>query len=420
MVKNRTRTYGPYASVLEHITSQGIVDSSTPTTRSVDLDEYIVGSSNLWPVPRGMKSWYNSGSAVQIVQRKLQPMFFNGELFTSAPGNATYRWRGYAYPQRLSASMWPGANVPVLDGYGTTAFARTIPTIPITQAGVFLTELRDLPDSFRTFKHLDVIKDANTWKKGLHNMHHQAKVYKDLGKDYLNAKFGWESFLRDVCGTVDAAAKSNKAINQFLRDSGKLIRRRYDFPDVRTNDTPNSRNQDSPGDPGPVNIFFDTNSHGTITTTGNSIQKIWFVAAYTYFIPMGDDFESQRIRGEAVRHKLFGLRVDPDLLYQVAPWSWLFDYFGNMGDAVRNFSAFGHDNLTAKYAYIMCSVEAHKTYTWTGVSIRGKQVATSCTCSTMTYARGRGSAFSFLASSLNPKQVAILGALGFSRLPTKG
>jgi hypothetical protein len=251
-------------------------------------------------------------------------------------------------------------------------------------------------------------------------MEHQAKIYKDLGKDYLNAKFGWESFIRDVGGTVGAACVMNRAIKQFLRDSGKTVRRRYDFPTVRQVVKHNVSPRVTITDPGYISRFFDGNSHGTDIDTEYYVQRTWFVAAYTYYIPTGDDFESQRERGERINHKLNGLRIDPDVLYQIAPWSWLLDYFGNMGDAVRNFSAFGHDNLVAKYAYMMCKSEAHREQTWTGIAKSGQTVTTSVNCKTTSYVRARGEAYAFNPSSLTAKQVGILGALGFSRLPTKG
>jgi hypothetical protein len=55
----------------------------------------------------------------------------------------------------------------------------------------------------------------------------------------------------------------------------------------------------------------------------------------------------------SVANKLIGLRLTPDVVWSVAPWSWAVDWFTNTGDVLKNNSALGNDGLTLLYGYHM-------------------------------------------------------------------
>jgi hypothetical protein len=50
---------------------------------------------------------------------------------------------------------------------------------------------------------------------------------------------------------------------------------------------------------------------------------------------------------------LFGVAPTPQLLWDILPWSWLADWFTNIGDVVSNVSVNAVDNLVVRYAYLM-------------------------------------------------------------------
>jgi len=69
--------------------------------------------------------------------------------------------------------------------------------------------------------------------------------------------------------------------------------------------------------------------------------------------------------------KLYGATVSPEVLYNAIPWTWLMDWFVNVGDVMSNLSN-NVDNLTADYAFVMRTrkMELNNTATtsWAGIS----------------------------------------------------
>ena len=123
---------------------------------------------------------------------------------------------------------------------------------------------------------------------------------------------------------------------------------------------------------------------------------------------------------------LFGLNPTPSLLWEVLPWSWLIDWFSNVGDVVSNMSSNAVDNLVAHYAYVMRTQTVQTTYTAYYKCDTGTTGAYKCsggegTCTatklTVTKSRAKATPYGFGVSfgGLSAYQVSILGALGMSR-----
>jgi hypothetical protein len=123
---------------------------------------------------------------------------------------------------------------------------------------------------------------------------------------------------------------------------------------------------------------------------------------------------------ESHANYLYGTRITPAVLWEIAPWSWLADYFGNMGDVLTNLSAFGNDNLVCNYAYIMVHTKTTKSCSWFGTSVNNGPLQTSFDLVTETKQRLRAGPYGFAATGgLSAHQESILGALGLSRLPAR-
>jgi hypothetical protein len=50
---------------------------------------------------------------------------------------------------------------------------------------------------------------------------------------------------------------------------------------------------------------------------------------------------------------MFGFQPTPSLIYNLTPWTWLIDYFTNLGDLYDNLSRGVEDRLIAEYFYLM-------------------------------------------------------------------
>jgi hypothetical protein len=384
---------------------------STPYTHFVDLPQRLgVSSGHLWPVPRKLKSWFNSGGDFFVVKRSLLQAFYSGSLSTPGGGSGTTnKIQGSCTPISLDPSDWPTAasNPASIIALATKAFNITIPTKPRAQALQFAVELRQLP----SIPLIGALKRKGLYFRNLH---------REIGNEYLNVQFGWKPYISDVKKITKSTLDLKKAVRQFLRDGNakKLVRRMHRFPTTKTASSVTDIGVDSPMPILWSSFFFPGGRlrWQTVTTT-----ETWFSAGYTYYVPpMSTDWLSNIKRGEQIVNHLYGTRVDPSSLWELAPWTWLLDYFGNAGDIANNLARFSQDHLVAKYAYIMQKVTQDKSYTWSGLAKSGPAVTTSCTLTAVSKQRTRANPYGFaFNAALTSHQASIIGALGFSRLPSR-
>jgi hypothetical protein len=120
--------------------------------------------------------------------------------------------------------------------------------------------------------------------------------------------------------------------------------------------------------------------------------------------------------------RLYGLYPTPSVIYNAIPWSWLIDWFSNAGSLLENLDTGVADRLAADYFYIMRSQEWSQEFVASGEFKKrnGDRFSARATATTRAYAKSRvrGGPFdpAVLENNLNGKQLAILGALGLSRM----
>jgi hypothetical protein len=107
------------------------------------------------------------------------------------------------------------------------------------------------------------------------------------------------------------------------------------------------------------------------------------------------------------------------------PWSWLVDYFADVGTFMSAVSPGVADRLASRMCFVMRTVE-YKTFSTGSVTVQtgndfGDLKTLSASYETIATYKGRYAAtpfgFGFKQTDLSESQVAILGALGLSRLP---
>jgi hypothetical protein len=116
---------------------------------------------------------------------------------------------------------------------------------------------------------------------------------------------------------------------------------------------------------------------------------------------------------------LLGARLTPTALWNLAPWSWLVDWFSNASEVLQNFDAWMIDSQVLCYAYIMEHTLSTYTYTHIGnhsfhdASVRAPQV--TLVSETKTRQRATPYGFGLTWDGLSNLQKSILGALGLTR-----
>ncbi len=306
---------------------------------------------------------------------------------------------------------WPNSlasSDSALDALGSTAIARVKPTTSPAALSTALGELihDGLPD----------LIGARLWEG-------RAKdAVRNSGSEYLNAVFGWQPLISDIKKTASAIKHMDELMTQYERDAGKLVRRRYEFP-IETST-------------GPIEDLGTSFSGGYVFQNGRSFQsvfrtsmahlfrrkstyrKVWFSGGFTYHLPADYNSRNELRRHAARASHFLGLEVTPEVIWNLAPWTWALDWFGNTGDVLSNISDAASDGLVLPYSYIM----EHTIHTWEywvpAIGFKsGTGVPPTTVCVTETKRRRRATPFGFGLSwdSFSPRQLAILGALGISR-----
>jgi hypothetical protein len=166
--------------------------------------------------------------------------------------------------------------------------------------------------------------------------------FKNLGSNYLAVEFGWKPFLSDLRSWYSSLLAIDTKVAQLRRDNGRWIRRGGTFQ----TDNPAPTSVDLTQGFEQQNGLTDIKS--TKTTTFD--QRSWFSGAFRYYIPglMSKRFGKLR----AVR-ELWDLKIGPEQVYELIPFSWLVDWHSNLGSVISNLQSSVEDHLVAKYAYVM-------------------------------------------------------------------
>jgi len=369
-------------------------------------------SGELLKTNREAFSWrpgreYDDGH--EFVSKRIRTVYTHPSVFISANSGSTY-FRGFLDP-RVGADVLV---VPPIDrSYGDTAIQRTIPTAPSAGLAQFLGELREGKPRLPW--------DSN-WLKV------EANKFRLLGSEYLNVQFGWAPFIRDLIKMGQSVADMDKILHQYNRDSGRVVRRQYHFPPVRSQPIVTdygivARPLQSPyvGYTGASALYQGGSASGRVVSTTTSEERYWFSGAYTYYFP------DARVRGnefatfEASMAKLLGARLTPEVLWELAPWSWLVDWRLNIGTVIGNYTKFQNDRLLLRYGYLMRTTTVTTHTTVTGVRFNNFDPGPIQRITTVTQ-KERIRATPYRGFALNPaplttEQWYILGALGLTKSP---
>jgi hypothetical protein len=330
---------------------------------------------------------------------------------------ATVFGRPRRYRGPLGPAIFPGQD-PVIDylpsqskieADGRKAISMSTPTTPEAGLAQFIGELREgLPQLV-----------------GLESLRHGASA-KSLGGEHLNVQFGLKPFINDLKKLAVSIEEAHRKIRQFQRDSDKIVRRKVTLREDR------SYHEISKGTATvslPLkDVSTDVSSWyrsypGIMTVSDVVTEKVWFSGAYQYHLAEADNFLGKLERYEQQVNNLLGSRITPETVWELTPWSWLFDWFADAGVFMHNISALADDSLVLRYGYIMHQTDRMRSFTTTGVlPANGSNIPGTLSIfkTQVTKRRTRATPYGFGIDigALSPRRWAILGALGMTKAPT--
>jgi hypothetical protein len=353
------------------------------------------------------------------------PIALQGDL---TPSDFGVRSKGILVPPILDQEMRTGAyGTPVLLeslnpgaesessmlAMGATAISRVAPTNPVWDGASAIAEM------YGEGKLLPKTPLANS-KGHILNSKGDLKDF-NIANEFLNIQFGYLPLASDILSLRDTAEKSEKILSQLEKDSGRTIRRQYEFPEQEL------AGRGPYGDTGsyPVMLGGAVPSayevgRGTWSLSYKRTRSRRFSGAFTYHLPPKGTW---RRKMSELDH-LYGVRPGIDTAWNAVPFSWLADYYGNMGDVLKNITAFAQDGLVLKYGYLTSVTEDLGTWNWdypvrrdgdrnTWTTYRGTM---QISCRTVNRVPANPYGFGPTGVPLTGRQKAIVAALGLSRV----
>lgn len=237
----------------------------------------------------------------------------------------------------------PSLPTPAWTYYTTKAIANANPGKPIVDYPLFLWELREFPRMLRELG--DILR--------------KSPGYQDIAdfprKQFLAYYFGWKPLISDLKSLLQIAAvakDNNRLINDAVK--GKKISRKIGNKTIGQFQTsvmtriPPLSNQDT--------IMFRGAENWVCT------EKAWFSALLKVHDPLPvTDTDPYSIIDS------LGLYPSAATLWNAVPWTWLFDWFANIGDILE--SRQGRIKYSVRNLNIM--VQQEYKCKWTTEYIRG-------------------------------------------------
>jgi hypothetical protein len=311
-----------------------------------------------------------------------------------------------------------------LESFGALAYTQASPLSDEFSLPAFVGELREgLP---ALIPHV-FAKNTAGWADSVKG---RLKDAKNAGSDYLNVQFGWFPLVNDVISIATALAKATVAITAMDE-----IHRYRELP---ITDTTSVWENGMRGDwaTGPS---FPTSLNTSLGISSPSFGASAWKASSTY---VQNRYSRMWFEGNFVRLPKASLGLDrhmsqfdwliktdltPSDLWQIAPWSWLVDWFIDIGGLIDAFQTGTSNRILSTYAYAM-----HEERTTTAVILRNMSgfygntqgwwdgpKDYSCHYYASRKRRIRANPFGFILNptvNLNVAQMAILGALGLTKI----
>jgi hypothetical protein len=310
--------------------------------------------------------------------------------------------------------------VPAISAYHSLVDKRLRPKLNHANLGQSLAELREIPGMLR-----NTARDFKAYWSFLGGGNSGTRMNpKGLADSFLNAQFGWAPFIRDIRDVLDVVNNYHSYISDLSARNGKWEHREAVLEE-KTTDSVLLTGSGYKVTPGGflVDQFCQLDGSWTsrFTYSKRETVKVWCSGDYTFYRPSFDMSQSDYDSGmNQVRRlmTLLGTDISPSLLWKITPWTWLIDWFTNIGNMIEAADAAALDGVISKNVYLMMS--------WTRdlilqqeINMFSRPLAFEFTRRVTSKQRGHAETpfnFGLLPGDLSAKQLTILGALGISKL----
>lgn len=319
-----------------------------------------------------------------------------------------------------------------MSSVGATAYNKMRPKPEVFNLLQAAAELKDLPgmlkDTSKDFKlvYSNVLKrniKGGAQRSLLERAHGMPKK---LGDEYLGLVFGWVPFLSDLSNLFGLVDRVGVHIANRKKYNNVWVKRHRSESEIRTDQVVYSSQSGSiPCKPGlgssGSNYYIVPNSC-RYTITLEKSTNVWYVGQFkAYRQEFDNSYEQQHPTLAKQRQVLtsLGYYVNPIVIYKLTPWSWLGDYFVNIGENLQSAQDLADNSVVSRHVCAMRHIISKLRYRINATLAEGGgslYVEFSRGFETKYRAAGLSPfGFSLLPGGLSSQQLAILGALGMSK-----
>jgi hypothetical protein len=201
----------------------------------------------------------------------------------------------------------------------------------------FILELKDLRRMF-DWKSVDKLLYKRLNKMPRRVLKPEDLTSKDLAGDFLNYQFGWRPFVGDLIAMWKAFRGLSKRLDYLEANAGKLIRRNSSYDIVDGIDLPAWESLYGPiggvwgGDP--IRYYGSDLPHVTQVARWVYKPRLHATLVYHYTLPRVSEIR-RKIRGYL---DAFGVRLDPSIIWNAIPLSFVVDWVLDVGGFLRRFT----------------------------------------------------------------------------------
>lgn len=233
-------------------------------------------------------------------------------------------------------------------------WARLKPQFSEAGIGQALGEARDLPRMLQT----SAKGFHDMWKSYGGSKHNYIMQPKKAADHFINTQFGWVPFANDISDLCRIFFMSQEYMARNKRNNNTWIKRQRVMSHSESEVVVY---ESAPTDFAfylqPVDWMIQTmfsSAHYRLTLQLKTDE--WAEGVFKYYRP---EFDESRPSHDGLMDtlsrqiSLYGARINPSLVYKITPWSWLIDWFSDVGTSIDNATAIANDALVSKYIYLM-------------------------------------------------------------------
>lgn len=204
-------------------------------------------------------------------------------------------------------------------------------------------ELKDLPRSIASLQK--TLGDLSSVQKRLGrldlNIWDLRKAAKDIPSEYLSFHFGWKQLYEDVMSTLFKPQKIVKRINRLIERNGlaTTFRSQSKLTDVYVGGSGHTY----------VGSAYDVAPLETAVRCERSRDLRCIINARFDFPPV----DQLKFRNDLFRRQL-GSDLSPADLYDLVPWTWLYDWWSGLGNYLHIIEEISSDRSLINFGFVSC------------------------------------------------------------------